>query len=119
MSTGHITIDLDAIIANWRALDKMTSVETAAVVKADGYGLGAATVAKALAKAGARRFFVAVAEEGGAVRNAVGPGPEVSVFAGHMRGDTIDIPVGDMLMVTLYRSLSVYTFSFDSVLEKL
>jgi alanine racemase len=45
------------------------------VVKADGYGLGAARVAHPLAKAGARRFFVAVAEEGATLRDALGPGP--------------------------------------------
>ena len=61
-------IDLDAIAANWRALDALSapSVETAAVVKADAYGLGAAAVGPALARAGARSFFVALAEEGAA-----------------------------------------------------
>ncbi len=88
MSTGHLTIDLAALAANWRALDAKSTCETAAVVKADGYGLGAATAARALAHAGARKFFVAVAEEGAAVRQAVGPGPMIGVFSGHMAGDT-------------------------------
>ncbi len=90
MSTGKLTIDLDAVAANWSALDMLSSpnVETAAVVKADGYGLGAGRVARRLAKAGVRRFFVAVAEEGEAVRQAVGPGPAICVFSGHMDGDT-------------------------------
>ncbi|GAA6192104.1 alanine racemase [Phaeobacter sp. NW0010-22] len=87
MSTAHLTIDLNALADNWRALDAKTSVETAAVVKADGYGLGADRAAKALTRAGARKFFVAAAEEGIAVRDAVGPGPVVSVFSGHMEGD--------------------------------
>lgn len=87
MGTGTLTIDLQAIAANWRALDAMTACETAAVVKADGYGLGAGPVAKALAEVGARRFFVAVAEEGAALRAALGPGPEINVFSGHMEGD--------------------------------
>lgn len=88
MSTGHLTIDLSAVAANWRALDAKTTAETAAVVKADGYGLGAGRVAKALAGVGARKFFVAVAEEGRAVREALGPDFEISVFSGHMEGDT-------------------------------
>lgn len=88
MSTGHLSIDLSAVAANWRALDAKTTVETGAVVKADGYGLGAARVAKALADVGARRFFVAIAEEGAAVRQALGPDVEISVFSGHMDGDT-------------------------------
>lgn len=89
MATGTLTIDLDALAANWRALDALSDggCQTAAVIKADGYGLGAGRVARALAKAGARRFFVAMAEEGAAVRSALGDGPEIGVFAGHMAGD--------------------------------
>ncbi|MGJ8624359.1 MAG: alanine racemase [Yoonia sp.] len=88
MSTGRLIIDLDAVVANWRALDGMTNCKTAAVVKADGYGLGSENVAKALFKAGVRQFFVAVAEEAIAVRDALGPKPEICVFSGHMKGDT-------------------------------
>jgi len=90
MTTATLTIDLDAIAANWRALDRLTGseVQTAAVVKADAYGLGIARVARTLAQAGARRFFVAYAEEGAAVRQALGPGPQIAVLSGHMSGDT-------------------------------
>ena len=89
MATATLTIDLTAIAANWRALDRLSaaSVQTAAVVKADAYGLGAPRVVRALAQAGARRFFVAAAEEGAAVRQALGPGPQISVLSGHMDGD--------------------------------
>lgn len=113
MSTGHLTIDTDALIANWRALDSMTQVETGAVVKADGYGLGAATVSRALAKAGARRFFVASAEEGAAVRQAIGPDPEINVFSGHMRGDT-DM-IGDLGLTPMLNSLDQITRHFQSL----
>lgn len=88
MSTADLTIDLGALAQNWRALDAMSRAETGAVVKANGYGLGVERVAKVLAQAGARRFFVAVAEEGAALRQALGPGPEINVFSGHMEGDT-------------------------------
>lgn len=87
MATGQLHIDLDAIAANWAALDAMTGCETAAVVKADGYGLGVAPVARRLAREGARRFFVAIAEEGAILREALGQGPEINVFSGHMEGD--------------------------------
>jgi alanine racemase len=87
MATGTLHIDLDALAANWAALDAKTNVETAAVVKADGYGLCADKVALRLARAGVRRFFVATAEEGASLRRALGPGPEINVFAGHMAGD--------------------------------
>ena len=90
MGVGNLNIDLDALADNWRALDDMTGqgCQTAAVVKADGYGLGVGRIARALAKAGARRFFVAVAEEGAEVRRALGPAPEICVLSGHMAGDS-------------------------------
>ncbi len=88
MTTALLTIDLDALTANWRSLDAMTNCETAAVVKANGYGLGAARVAQSLASAGARRFFVATCDEGAVIRKALGPGPQIAVFCGHMQGDT-------------------------------
>ncbi|MCP5039255.1 MAG: alanine racemase, partial [Rhodobacteraceae bacterium] len=115
MSTGRLTIDLDAITANWRALDKMSGsgVQTAAVVKADAYGLGLGKVARGLAAAGARRFFVAVAEEGAALREALGPGPEISVFCGHMAGDT-DM-IHDLDLVPMLNSLEQLTRHFQAL----
>lgn len=113
MSTGHITIDLDAIIANWRALDKMSKSETAAVVKADGYGLGAGRVAKALAKAGARKFFVAVAEEGAILRQALGEGPQINILSGHMSGDT-DM-IGDLDLTPMLNSIDQISRHFEAL----
>lgn len=40
-----------------------------------------------LAEEGVRKFFVAAAEEGAAVRLAVGPEPQIFVFSGFMEGD--------------------------------
>ena len=57
---GILTIDLAAIVANWRALsERAAPAQCAAVVKADGYGCGVEQVAGALAKAGCTTFFVA------------------------------------------------------------
>ena len=55
-----ITFDIGAIVANWQHLDSLSpeATETAAVVKADAYGLGAARIALALAGVGCRSFFV-------------------------------------------------------------
>lgn len=86
MTNAQLTIDLSAIAANWRSLDRRTAVETAAVVKADAYGLGIAPVARTLAEAGARQFFVALASEGVTLRRVLGPGPRISVLSGHMPG---------------------------------
>ncbi len=89
MAQAQLFIDLAALQANWRALDAQSAagVQTGATVKANGYGLGAGHVAHALAHAGARRFFVAVAEEGIAVRSALGPSLPIHVYSGHMEGD--------------------------------
>jgi alanine racemase len=90
MAAATLSIDLDAIAANWRALDRLSGArtQTGAVIKADAYGLGADRVGRALATAGARRFFVAIAEEGALLRKVLGPGPQISVLSGHMTGDT-------------------------------
>jgi alanine racemase len=88
MASGTLHIDLSALTANYRALASLARAEAAAVVKADGYGLGADRVAQTLATAGARTFFVATAEEGAQLRRILGPAPVINVFSGHMDGDT-------------------------------
>lgn len=115
MATATLTIDLDAIAANWRALDRMTGpgVQTAAVVKADAYGLGVTRVVRALAATGARRFFVAAAEEGAAVRQALGPGPQIAVLSGHMAGDTEMIH--DLDLTPMLNSLEQITRHLESL----
>ena len=102
MSAPTLTIDLNALTSNWRALDRGTAsgVQTAAVVKADAYGLGMPRVARALAAAGARRFFVAFAEEGAVLRQTLGQGPQICVLSGHMAGDTEMISDLDLTLFT-------------------
>jgi alanine racemase len=71
-ATGVLTVDLDAIVANWRKLEKTgVPAECAAVVKADAYGCGIDPVARALAAAGCKTFFVATLDEARAARTAV------------------------------------------------
>lgn len=115
MATASLRIDLDAILANWRALDALSTsaTETGAVVKADSYGLGAARVARTLARAGCRKFFVAAAEEGAAVRQALGEGPEIFIFSGHMAGDTEMI--GDLALTPMLNSLDQVTRHFEAL----
>ncbi|MEM9476297.1 MAG: alanine racemase [Pseudomonadota bacterium] len=115
MATGTLSINLDAIAENWRALDRESGagVETGAVVKADGYGLGAARVARTLARAGARRFFVAVAEEGAIIRQTLSDAPEIFVFSGHMAGDT-DV-IGDLNLIPVLNSLDQLTRHFEAL----
>ena len=111
MATGKLTIDLGAIAQNWRELDRKTNCETAAVVKANGYGLGAPSVARALARAGARTFAVAVAEEGASLRAALGKGPAIHVFSGHMEGDTALI--GDAELTPMLNSVDQMLRHFE------
>ncbi len=84
---SRLTVDLGAIQRNYRRLgaEVDAGVECAAVVKADAYGLGVARVAPALAKAGARRFFVAQIEEGVALRPLL-PEAEIFIFNGLQPG---------------------------------
>lgn len=107
MGTGTLTIDLDAVAANWQALDRLSRAATGAVVKADGYGLGAGRVARALHRAGAQVFFVAVASEGAEVRQAVGPEAVICIFSGHMAGDT-DM-IRDLSLTPLVNSVDQLT----------
>lgn len=82
-----LTIDLDAVTANYRLLrDRFTGAHCAAVVKADAYGLGAAQVGPALAAAGCRHFFVAHVDEGIALRPHLPAGTEILVLHGPPAG---------------------------------
>lgn len=69
LSGGRLTIDLDALVANWRLLNERSKpAKAACVVKANAYGLGIGAVAPALLDAGCRDFFVALPEEGIALK---------------------------------------------------
>ncbi|WP_259466926.1 alanine racemase [Sphingomonas sp. PP-CE-3A-406] len=55
----RLRLDGDALVQNWRTLDRMSGrAACGAAVKANGYGLGAIEVARRLADAGCRDFFV-------------------------------------------------------------
>jgi len=80
-SRPSITIDLLAIVANYRLIAaRVKPAEVAGVVKADGYGLGARPVAHALSAAGCKIFFVAHVEEGAELRGAV---PTSTIYVLH------------------------------------
>ena len=82
LAGAHLTIDLDAIAANYRYLrNAAEGAETACVVKADAYGLGADKVAPVLAAEGCRIFFVAHPLEGIALRAAL-PDADIHIVNG-------------------------------------
>lgn len=100
LAGAFLTIDLDAVVTNWRLLcAKAGGAACAAVVKADAYGLGAAEIAPALRDAGCRDFFVALPEEGLDVRAAVGKGPRIFVLNGTPTGAEADFIAGSLIPV--------------------
>ena len=83
----RLKIDGQALVANWRWLDRMSgAAECGAAVKANGYGLGAPEVARRLAEAGCRDFFVATWAEAEAVLPVIGEA-SLSVLHGVSRED--------------------------------
>ena len=83
---GILTIDLGAIEANWKELGRRAMPsECAAVIKADGYGCGIGAVARTLAGAGCKTFFVADLAEARRVRE-VTPDATIYVLNGLLPG---------------------------------
>src|SRR5258707_12831531 len=89
-----LPVDLGAIAANWRGLRDAgraegKPIDCAAVVKADAYGTGAATVGPRLAAEGCRQFFAAHIDEGIALRAAL-PDHPIYVLYGLLAGTERD-----------------------------
>ena len=74
---ASLQIRLGAIIENYRTCQRLSGTKVGSVVKADGYGLGAVPIAKALCDAGCETFFVARLEEGIVLRHAL---PDAQIF---------------------------------------
>ena len=78
---ARLSIDLDALAHNYAVLvGEAVGAEVAAVVKADGYGLGAGPVGRRLWHEGARSFFVARLAEGEALRAALTPACPATIY---------------------------------------
>jgi alanine racemase len=78
LDVARLTVRLDAIVSNYRLCGRLAGpAAVAGVVKADGYGLGADPIARALAAAGCDTFFVARLEEGIRLRPTV---PSARIF---------------------------------------
>jgi alanine racemase len=95
-----LTVDLGAIVANYRALAaRAAPAQCSAVVKADAYGLGAVTVGPALARAGCRHFFVAHLNEAVELRGVVPSPAAIYVLHGLAQGDTETFVTHDLVPV--------------------
>ena len=88
MKLTRLVVDLGALCANYRYIAEAVP-RLGAVVKADGYGLGAAAVTQALAEEGCEDFFVATPEEGAALRTA-NKNVRICVFSGPYDQDSAD-----------------------------
>lgn len=83
---AFLTIDLDALVANYLAIRELAKgSEVAGVVKARAYGLGLAPVARALWGAGCRTFCVATAGEGATLRGLL-PDATIYILSGLIAG---------------------------------
>lgn len=82
-----LTIDLGAIVANYRLIaGRCAHARTAAVVKADAYGLGARHVVPALVDAGCRDFFVALLVEAEALADLMPGDARLYILNGLIAG---------------------------------
>jgi len=95
-ANGVLTVDLDALVANWRKLEKTAvPTECAGVIKADAYGCGVGPVAGALAAAGCKTFFVATLSEARAARAALPPSAALYVLNGFFQNTGEDYATYD------------------------
>lgn len=83
----RLTVDTDALAANWRWLSARGGVRAGAAVKANGYGLGARETVATLAAAGVRDVFVATWAEAAALL-PLPPGVRLAVLHGLLPGET-------------------------------
>ena len=78
---ARLLVDLAALAGNYRTIASASAARIACVVKADGYGLGASNLARALHAAGCRAFFTAFCHEAAELRDVLdGAGMDAEVF---------------------------------------
>ncbi len=100
MTHAQATIHLSNIVDNWRLIDALhPNAETAAVIKADGYGHGAGPVGGALQTAGCQSFFVATIDEAVSLRLEIGEGSDIFVLNGANEADMPAIHINGLTPV--------------------
>jgi alanine racemase len=92
LAPAVLTISLKAVAENYRLLAEMTNAAVAGVIKADGYGCGAAEIFETLLHEGCRHLFVATPDEAIALR-ALDDRPQIMVLGG-LYEDAEDFYVG-------------------------
>jgi len=103
----RVEVDLAAIVANARALQRLAGTALYAVVKADGYGHGAVSVATALAEAkAASGFCVSLVEEGVAMREAGVTAPILVMGPSQVGGEDEMVAAGLTPIISSHEELA-------------
>src|SRR5690554_3555677 len=103
-SLGILTIDLAAIQKNWKRVNCQLDAgktSSAAVIKANAYGLGAAQVGRALYDVGCREFFLATQDEAVDARTYL-PADAVLYVLGGVRSGAEQEFIRDRLVPVLF-----------------
>ena len=89
MNSATLRINLTSISENWNQLQQLSNpkVITAAVVKANAYGLGVNPVATHLLKTGVTTFFVSTVDEAVELRQILNKSVDIYYLNGYSNGD--------------------------------
>ena len=89
MNSSTLRINLSSISKNWQRLHNLSNsnVRTAAVVKANAYGLGVKPVATQLFETGVKTFFVSTADEAVELRKILKNSVQIYYLNGYLKGD--------------------------------
>ena len=101
MSSATLRINLTSISKNWERLKKLSNatVKTAAVVKANAYGLGVGPVATHLFKTGVRTFFVSTVDEAIELKKILNSKVIIYFLNGYSNGDLAAVNEYDIIPV--------------------
>jgi alanine racemase len=115
LTQAELQVDLAAVQRNYAILERAVAagVQVGACVKADGYGLGAAPIGKALYASGCRLFFVATPTEGANLRAALptdDSAPQIVVLHGFQSAET-DLILGAQLTPVLNSAAQLHRFA--------
>ena len=101
MTSGVLEINLNSIKLNWCALNELsgTKVETAAVVKANAYGLGVSKVAPFLWNVGVKTFFVSSMDEAVEMKSLVPNNAKIFCLNGYNFGDRQAVDEFDVIPI--------------------
>src|SRR6478609_10801293 len=103
----RVEIDLQAIVSNAGAIRRVTGTPLYAVVKADGYGHGAISVARALTEAkAAAGFGVSLVEEGVALREAGVTAPILVMGPSQVGGEEEMVAAGLTPIISSHEELA-------------